>query len=410
MLFSGNSLAILLPFLLAPLIARLYTPEDFAGFELFLKLLMLVSLLGSLRFEQAIIIPKDEAESKVLVRLCFKILIVVSCISALISFTLNDWIGDVLNNDDLPYLLYILPVAVLIYGSYNILIQIMVRFRKYKVLASNKILAAGSNNILKYFLGLIRNSSLGLVTGQIVGTLIPALIMLRTKASRNFLFQKEPASISERSLIKKYKDFPLVNSTHVFVDEASRALLFFGIAYYFQDVVLGLFAFTFRYLRVPIQVMGTSLAQVLNERMARMHSDNQILTSVVAKTIIYLGLIGIIPFGILYFYGEPIFTFVFSDAWSTAGYYAEILTPWLYLTFMVSPMSMLPIIVNKQKIYLLINALLQLSSLSVLFIRSEMGASPEQVFFEIAMVFVVFQIFTIYWFIRISKNPASKSY
>jgi len=409
-LFSGNTLAILLPFLLAPLIARLYTPEDFAGFELFIKILMLFSLLGSLRFEQAIIIPKEDSESKKLIKLCFKILFIVSAISAFLVIIGNNWIGKMLNNKDLPYLLYLLPVAVLIYGSYNILIQVMVRLRKYNVLASNKIFAAGSNNILKYVLGLIKNSALGLVLGQLLGTFIPALIMLRTKASRNFLFQKEEANISQRSLIKKYKDFPLVNSTHVLVDESSKALLFFGISFYFQDVVLGLFAFTFRYLRVPIQVMGTSLAQVLNERMARMQSDNQALKPVVAKTIIYLGSIGLIPFGILYFYGEPIFTFVFSDAWSRAGLYAEIITPWLYLTFVVSPLSMLPIIVNKQKTYLLINILLQISSLSVLFIRSEAGISSEQVFFEIAMVFVVFQVFTIFWFLRISSSAASSQY
>lgn len=410
MLFSGNTLAILLPFLLAPLIARLYTPEDFAGFELFVKILMLVSLLGSLRFEQAIIIPKEDSESKQLVKLCFRILFAVTIFSTLVVLFGNNWIGQVLNNDDLPFLLYFLPAAVLILGAYNILIQIMVRFRKYRVLATNKIFAAGSNNILKYLLGLIQNSSVGLVIGHLVGTLVPGILMLRTKASKNFLFHKEAADISQRTLIRKYKDFPLVNSTHVLVDELSKALLFFGIAYFFQDVVLGLFAFTFRYLRVPIQVMGTSLAQVLNERMARMRSDNKSLTPLVVRTLGYLALIGIIPFGILFFYGEPIFTFVFSESWSVAGYYAEIITPWLYLNFLVSPMSMLPIIVNRQKTFLLINTLLQVSSLSVLFIRSSAGVPPEQVFFEIAMVFAAFHLFKVYWFILISKSTASQSY
>jgi len=409
-MFSGNSLAILLPFILAPLIARLYTPEDFAGFELFVKILMLVSLLGSLRFELAIIIPGDDSESKQITKLCFRILFIVTLLSAIFVVFGNDWTGKVLKNNDLPFLLYFLPVGVMIIGTYNILIQILVRFRKYKVLATNKIFAAGSNNILKYVLGLIQNSSLGLVLGHLVGTLIPGILMLATRESRNFLFHKEATDISQRSLIRKYKDFPLVNSTHVLIDESSKALLFFGISYYFQDVVLGLFAFTFRYLRVPIQVMGTSLAQVLNERMARMRSDNQSLTPVVFKTTVYLALIGLVPFGILFFYGEPIFTFVFSDAWSVAGYYAEIITPWLYLNFVVSPMSMLPIIVNKQKTNLLINILLQISSLSVLFIRSQMGASPEQVFFEIAMVFAAFHLFLIFWFIRISKSTASSNY
>ena len=174
---------------------------------------------------------------------------------------------------------------------------------------------------------------------------MPALVVLRTKTAREVLFSRFEPLLTRKQLIKKYKDFPLVNSTHVLVDESSKTLFFFALSAYYGDIIFGLFAFTFRYLRVPIQVTGTSLAQVLNERLARMNADQQPIGNLVTKMVIVLALVGIVPFTVIFFFGEPIFSFVFSDAWSRAGYFAQLIAPWLFLSFVSSPISMLPIIV-----------------------------------------------------------------
>ena len=115
---------------------------------------MLFSLLGSLRFELAIIIPKEQSESNQLVRLCFRILFGTVILSAILVFLFSESLGVLLKNDDLPELLLWLPLGVLIFGSINILNQIMIRFRKYKVLAANKIVATTSNHLTKYIWGL----------------------------------------------------------------------------------------------------------------------------------------------------------------------------------------------------------------------------------------------------------------
>ena len=44
-----------------------------------------------------------------------------------------------------------------------------------------------------------------------------------------------------------------------------------------------------------------------------------------------------------------IFIFVFSETWSEAGEFAEIMAPWFMINLLSSPVSSLPLIINKQK-------------------------------------------------------------
>lgn len=406
-MFSGNTLAIFLPFFFAPLISRLYTPEDFAGFELFFKIVTLIALVGSLRFDLAILLPKEQSESNQLVKLCFRILFYFTLFSAIAVLFFRDWAGEILKNDQLPNLLYWLPLGVFLTGSINILNQLMTRFRKYNMLATNKIVGAIGNNLSKYLIGFSSPSSFGLVLGQFAGLIGQAGMLFKTQTARKVLFAKEEYALSRRQLIKKYKDFPLVNSVHVFVDETGKTLLFFGISAYYGEIIIGLFAFTFRYLKGPVQVLGSSLAQVLNERMASMYTQGLSLRPLFLKIVLVLSSIGIVPFSALFLYGEPIFAFIFGDVWSEAGLYAELMAPWLFFNFITSPISMLPIIARKQKAYFVIGLILNVLFLLVLFVIAGYGYPIKDLIMLISASQVIMHVIVLVWFYKIAKNSKS---
>lgn len=105
-MFSGNSVALILPFLLAPLITRIYTPEDFAGYEIFVRLLTLMIVLAGMRYEHAIIIPKEDSEAVAILRLCNRILIGLTLVSAIVFWPFREWWAAVFNNEDLADLLW----------------------------------------------------------------------------------------------------------------------------------------------------------------------------------------------------------------------------------------------------------------------------------------------------------------
>lgn len=403
-MFSGNGVAMILPFILAPFIARIYTPEDFAGYELFVKILTLFAVVSSLRFEMAILLPSSEKESNGLTKLSFELLIVFSILSALV-IPFRQEIGQILDNQALASLLWLLPLAVFVTGAIKILIQVLIRRQQFKVLATNKIIASGGNNGSKFLLGLEFPMSLGLVWGHILGLVLPILALFRRKAVQKLPGELRKLKSSRKSLFAKYRDFPMVNTFHVLVEEGQEALLLFLISAYYGEITIGVFAFAMRYLRIPLAFFGSSLSQVLNEKLARERNAGIAIRPTVTRIVVGLAAVCIVPFTLLFFFGEPIFTVVFSAEWSAAGRYAQYLAPWLFLYFIETPLSMLPLIVDRQRRFFTINSIGHFLTLGVVAWLGFHHAPFERVLIWFSGLQSLFLLILILWFVYIAGGP-----
>jgi O-antigen/teichoic acid export membrane protein len=71
-----------------------------------------------------------------------------------------------------------------------------------------------------------------------------------------------------------------------------------------------------------------------------------------------LVLLAIIPFLVVFIFSPFLFSFIFGAEWRIAGEYAQIMTVMFFLSFIVSPLSNMFIIAEKQKIDLIIQILL----------------------------------------------------
>lgn len=403
-MLSGNGLAMIFPFIMAPFISRIYSPDDFAGFELFVKIAALIAVISALRFEVAILLPKANSEADSLFKLSIKLLLIVTALTVVLVLPFREEIGELLDNRDLADLLWLLPPAVFFMGGGQILSQYIIRLKKFKELASNKVLGAISNHGSKYILGLSSPIGLSLVWGQLLGHAIPTIAYLRLKKIRNILGNLFNQEVKSKLLFKKYRDFPLVNSAHAFFDEGQKALLLFLISAYYGELILGLFAFSWRYLRVPLQVFGNSLSQVLNEKWARDLEKGIIIRSALIRTSLGLLAIAVVPFGLLFFFGEPIFKFVFGNDWSMAGKYAEYMAPWLLLHFVVSPISFLPVLFERQKTNFAIVIVGNLTTLLLVVVMSLNGFSFEDVLIAIVASHSVLLVVTLFWIVYISRK------
>jgi O-antigen/teichoic acid export membrane protein len=401
-MFSGNGLALVIPFLIAPLISRIYTPEDFAGFELFVRILSLVAIVGSLRLELAILLPKEREEVLALVKLCFRILLIVTVVSSILILPFSDEIGALLKNESLPELLFLLPIGVFSLGALNIMNQYLIKSQSFKEAAIAKVTMSTSNNMSKYLIGLNFPTSFSLSIGQIIGAFLPLVIMLRLREIRDMLAETFRIKSSSRVMLKRYKEFPLVNTFHAFFNEAQYAVLLFLISAYYGEVVLGLFGFAFRYLRVPLTVFGASIGQVLNEKWSRDLNEEKSIGSAVIRTLIVLFGIGILPFGVLFFFGEPIFSFVFGEEWALAGRYAEVISPWLFLNFIVSPISSLPILLKRQGTFFVMAVVGNLVTLFLVFFAGHGQWNFTSLLWLMVISNSALMLVSIIWLIRVS--------
>jgi O-antigen/teichoic acid export membrane protein len=294
---------------------------------------------------------------------------------------------------------------VLAMGIYHVLTQYALRLKQFNRLSSTKISGAITNNGYKYIAGLSTPTALSLVWGQIIGVIVPVIDFLRLKKIRHEVFGVFNQSYSSKNLFRKYRDFPLISASHGFFDEGQKTLLLFLISAYYGETILGLFAFSLRYIRVPLQVFGVSLSQVLNEKWARDLNAGKNIKSAVVNTSFVLFGFGIIPFALLFFFGEELFTFVFGRYWSRAGQFSEIMSIWLFLNFIISPISFLPILLKRQRENFLIAVIGNVITLLLIAYLSFAEYEFLTVLYALVICNAILSIYVWIWYIHIAgKN------
>jgi O-antigen/teichoic acid export membrane protein len=77
-LMTGTTIAQAIPIAISPILTRIYTPEDFGVFALYMAIAAIISVVSTGRYEMAIMLPKRNEDVNAIVKL---ILILLSSIS-----------------------------------------------------------------------------------------------------------------------------------------------------------------------------------------------------------------------------------------------------------------------------------------------------------------------------------------
>ena len=117
--FSGNVIAQAIPFLIESIIARIYSPEDFAVLAGYLAIANLFTIVATGRYELAIMLPKKDRKAVNIIGLSIIISLFISVISFIIVWLFNTEICTILKNDNVSSYLYLVPISVLSVGWYQ---------------------------------------------------------------------------------------------------------------------------------------------------------------------------------------------------------------------------------------------------------------------------------------------------
>jgi len=82
--------------LAAPLLTRLYSPDDFGVLTVYIGILSLLSVIASLRYELAIPLPEDEREVVALTLLSFLIVLMVAGLSGILVLFWGQGLAELL--------------------------------------------------------------------------------------------------------------------------------------------------------------------------------------------------------------------------------------------------------------------------------------------------------------------------
>jgi O-antigen/teichoic acid export membrane protein len=216
------------------------------------------------------------------------------------------------------------------------------------LLSLGKIIQSVVNNGLAALLGYIGWGIDGLIISWLLSQYVNILILL-IGVNRKVNY-KDYGILTLKTTLKEYKDFPLINSLHAFSDIfITQFLLYWIISTYFGFLELGLFAMMNKYVKAPIVLISSSVSQLFYVEAGKAINKGESLVPIIKKTI-RTSVLFAIPFTIILLLAGPIiFKLYLGEKWEIAGVYAQCLAPMLFLYFILSPISGLPILLNKQK-------------------------------------------------------------
>lgn len=349
-LFSGNVFAQVIPFLVAPLISRMYSPEDLGTFQAFLACVSLVGMVACGRLELALILPEQKSEAKHIFHHGFRILWVLCLVLQLLIFCFPQVLSSWFEIPSFEKIQWTIPLGVMLLGLNNLLYQWELREGKIMNLSLNRLLRSAGINLIPLGLAWLGMAQWGLLIGWYLGMAGALLqfLVLGFKSRHVFMGRLQ----WDKSLMFRYKEFYSINALHAGMDILFSQFLLFGlVSNSFGLATLGFFGATVRYIKAPLNIISSSVSQVFFKTIANTNASNEQSSSVL---IFKNNLKFMIPLGImvgltLWFFGEWLFTWYLGDAWQAVGVYSRILAPAFGAGLISSSLSTIPLVYKKQK-------------------------------------------------------------
>ncbi len=365
-LVSGTVIAQIITYALSPLISRLYSPSEMSFLTLFIRIISFLAVLSTARYEIAFPIPKRDEHAFTLYKSTFLFSVFISLISILFVLIIDYY--DI-KQEFLNPILYYIPIGIFLVAYNNQGLNWAIRIRDFKAINLSKILQSSFNSILCVLVGFMSFGVNGLLISFLVSLLLSNYPFIKVFIEKKISYKNFNSIGRNKVMLKLFSEFPKINLPHVLMDLTKDLIIAFYLIYKFDKEVLGLFDLSYRMLRIPIGLIGVSISQVLFKNTIDLAAENKNIYKTVRNTISILFLISILPFGVLYFYGEEIFSFIFGEVWREAGVYSEIMAPWLMINFILSPVSQIPTVLKKQKMFFLLSAISTIMLLFTMFLN-----------------------------------------
>ena len=339
-LMSGTMVAQVIPVAISPILTRIYSPEEFGTLALYLAILAVVSVLGTMRYELAIVQPKEAEDAKALLHLCLVINASMSFFFLIIVVAYDYLDIDWFDNQNLSNLLYLLPVSFFLNGFVLSLRYWLLRQNQFGKITGMAVAQSGGAGVGQITVGLGQIPN-GLIYGQVVGQSLAGLYMVIAGIKTDkgvFRGYSGPLSRKQAGVFSNMPKYSLIGGM---ADTLAAQLPVLFITKVFSSSITGYFSLTFRVLNLPLVALSGALSQVLFKKVSDLALTNpRKIRPLLIK--IHFVLAGImLPFiAFFWLWGQDLFGFVFGENWREAGQMASILVFGVAVRFSVSPLSM----------------------------------------------------------------------
>ncbi|MFV1882892.1 MAG: oligosaccharide flippase family protein [Balneola sp.] len=348
-LIFGNSFGALFPLLLTPFLTRIYSESEFGIYTTYVAIVGIFCSFSTGRYDLAILESPSKLIAKHLAYLAGFISIVVSSISFVLLKSMTFFSPELGGIGELNNLIYLVPVSIVSISLIQITTYCLNREKLYKKIAVAKIIKSGFGSSTQLGLGILNIPNYGLVYGKLVGEVSAFLygvvkivheevfkgIKLKT---RNFIF-----------VAKKYSKYLTINSIHSFISVSTISSIPLMLGFFFDTEIVGYYGLSFSVCFLPVTLISQAVFQIFSREISIKIDVQGDYLAYFYSTAKKLVIVSFPIFTILFFFGDIIFEFVFGKDWLVAGQFSQILSPYLFTSFIVSPFTFVALKINRHE-------------------------------------------------------------
>lgn len=352
-LMTGTTLAQAIPIAISPLLTRLYSPEEFGRFALYMAVVSIASVLVTGRYELAIMLPRQDKDALHIAAMAIVLSIAISAVLLFVVLFFAQPIAVLLGDAALVSWLYWVPASTMLLGLYQSLNYWSNRKAQYNRLAISRATQSSSAALAQLSSGYAGSGAVGLVGGQITGQVLATSVLARLIWREDHGLIRTLRPLRCVALAKKYIDFPKYLIVAHGFNTASGQMPVLLLSALFNTTAAGFFTLTQRVMAAPMALVAGALGDVFRQEASQAYMRQGQCKAIYQKTFKRLLLISAVPFTIFFFVAPALFAWMFGEQWRVAGEYAKILTPMAFFQFITSPLSSMFMIAEKQRLDLL---------------------------------------------------------
>ncbi|HCZ5543081.1 TPA: type 8 capsular polysaccharide synthesis protein Cap8K [Staphylococcus aureus] len=397
-LSSGIAQVILI--ITTPIITRLYSPAEFGEFTIFSNIAMILIPIINARYDLLIVNAKNDRSANILSQISFLISLLILLILIPI-LAISAWLYP---NFILDFIFII--IMLFLVSLTNIFTNYLNKERKYKVLSLINVFRAGSMALLQIIFGLLSLGSLGLIIGFSLSYITGITLGYKTfKKHFNIVRNKEET----KALFLENKNQLVYSTPSILLNSLSFSVVVFFIGILYTNTEVGIYGMAIRVLGIPVTIISLGLSKIFMQQANDYYIERGNFRNLLLKFSSTLVIVSIILYVPLYLFSEELVNILLGHSWVDAITIIKIVIPLFVIRLIVSTVSLSVIVLQKQQLELILQALFLIGT-TVTFVISKMLNLTFLNFVSIntAVLIVSYMIFFIalYYF---AKNKQFKN-
>lgn len=308
-----------LTFLSLPILSRLYAPESFGGWALFVSVGLLIGTVATLRYELAVVLPEKNHQGAELLIAGLITTLVIGVAAIVFAPPLTRVLVAPDELKDIENLTWALPILVIVSAGYQLGLSWATRraaFSQYSI--AQFLLPAGTatTQVCVALLGF--TGAGGLIAGTILGYTLAALVMwtsILVKFKKELVSAIVPGQILASA--RQYWQYPAFMTPYTLLSVIRDRAIYFLLSQFAAGGVVGYYSMAQRITNIPNSLVSGAIRPVFFQFAAR--RDMKDLVGAVVGIMAALLIVSVPNLAVFVLYAEPLVTLVFGEKWAASA-------------------------------------------------------------------------------------------